>query len=118
MKTIEYLARALALLWAGFWTFFFIAESLAWHTPLGRVTTWVAVALASVIVALMPWRREVSGGLALIVVGVLAALTYAIFGPRELSLATRVTTLLAFGVPSVTAGALFLIHHHGVTRVG
>jgi hypothetical protein len=33
MKTVEYIARALALLWAGFWMFFFIAESLAWDTP-------------------------------------------------------------------------------------
>jgi len=116
MKTVEYLARALALLWAGFWTFFFIAESLAWHTPLDRMTIWVAVGLAFVILALVAWRWEVAGGLVLIAAGVLAALAYAIWGPRELSVTIRVTTLLAFGVPPVAAGTLFLMHHHGITR--
>jgi len=45
MKTVEYFARALALLWAGFWTCFFIAESLVWHTPVYRMTIWVCVGL-------------------------------------------------------------------------
>ena len=27
------LARVLALSWAGFWMVFFVAESVAWHTP-------------------------------------------------------------------------------------
>jgi len=116
MKTVEYLARALSLLWAGFWTFFFVAESLAWRTPLGRMTIWVALGLAFVILALVAWRWEVTGGLALMAVGVLAALAYGIWGPRELSVPTRVTTLLAFGLPPVTAGVLFLMHHHGITH--
>jgi len=118
MKTMEYLARALALLWAGFWTFFFLVESLIWHTPAGRLTLWVAVGLAFVVVALMAWRWEAAGGLALMVVGALAALAYGIFGPRELSLTTRLTTLLSFGVLPVTAGALFLTHHHRITHPG
>jgi len=111
MKTVEYLARALALLWAGFWTFFFVAESLAWQTPLGRMTIWVAVGLAFVILALAAWRWEVAGGMALLAAGMLAALAYGIWGPRDLSVTTRVTTLVAFGVPPVAAGALFLMHH-------
>jgi len=118
MKTMAYLARAFALLWAGFWMFFFLAESLVWHTPLGRMTIWVAVGVAFAIIALMAWRWEVAGGLALMVVGVLAALAYGIFGPLEVSVSTRVTALLSFGIPPVTAGALFLMHHHRITRLG
>ena len=118
MKTVEYFARALALLWAGFWTCFFIAESLVWHTPVYRMTIWVCVGLMFVILALVAWRWEVAGGLMLMVAGVLAALAYAIWGPRELPLTTRVTTLLIFGVPPAAAGALFLMHHHGITHPG
>jgi hypothetical protein len=118
MKTVKYVARALALLWAGFWTFLFTAESLAWHTPLNRMTIWVALGLAFVILALIPWRWEVAGGLMLMAVGVLAAVAYGIWGPRELSVTTRVTTLLAFGVPPLAAGALSLMHHHGITHPG
>ncbi|MGD0696932.1 MAG: hypothetical protein ABSB82_19110 [Terriglobia bacterium] len=115
MKTIEYFARALALLWGGFWTLFFIAESLAWHTPMYRMAIWLCVGLVFVILALVAWRWEFTGGLMLIAGGVLAALTYGIWEPRELSLVSHVTTLLTFGVPPAAAGALFLIHHHGIT---
>jgi len=118
MKAVEYLARALALLWAGFWTVFFVAESLGWHTPLDRMTMWVAVGLAFLILALVAWRWELAGRLVLMAVGLLAALAYGIWGQRELSVTARVTTLLAFGVPPVAAGALFLMHHHGSTRPG
>jgi len=118
MKTMEYLARALALLWAGFWTLFFVAESLAWRTPLDLMAMWVALGLASVILALAAWRWEVTGGLVLMTAGVLAAVAYGIWGPRNLSVTTRVTSILAFGLPPVIAGALFLMHHHGITRPG
>jgi hypothetical protein len=116
MKMMEYLARALALLWAGFWMFFFIVESLAWGASLDRTAIWVAVGVVFVILALAAWRWEVGGGLALVAAGLAAALAYAIWGPRELSFTSRMTTLLAFGLPPVAAGALFLMHHHSVTR--
>jgi len=118
MKTLEYSARALALVWAGFWTFFFTAESLAWHTPLYEMTAWVCVGLMFLILALVAWRWEVAGGLILMAAGVIAALAYAIWGPRELSAITRAITLCVFGVPPAVAGALFLMHHHGITHPG
>lgn len=37
------LARALALLWAGFWVFFFAAESWVWHTPVLVALPWGGV---------------------------------------------------------------------------
>ena len=116
MKTVEYFARVMALLWAGFWTFFFIAESVVWHTPLYRMTNWLFLGLVFVMLALVAWRWEVAGGLMLIAAGVLAVLAYAVWAPRELSLASRVTTLVTFGVPPAGAGALFLIHHHRITH--
>jgi hypothetical protein len=104
-----------ALLGAGFWMFFFIVESPAFNSPLDQMTIWVAAGLAFVILAQAARRWEVAGGLALVAAGVVAALAYAIWGPRKLSLTTRVTTLLAFGLPPVAAGALFLMRHHSVT---
>jgi hypothetical protein len=111
MKTMRHFARALALLWAGFWTSFFLAESLAWHAPWDRMTTWLAVGLAFVILALLAWRWEVVGGLLLMAAGVLVPLAYWFWGPRALPVATRAAILLAFGVPPVAAGALFLMRH-------
>jgi hypothetical protein len=114
MKAVEFSARALALLWAGFWVFFFIAESLAWHTPIDRMAMWVGLGLLFLVAALAGWRWEVVGGALLITVGVAAAIAYAVWGPRELRFTVRMITLVVFGVPPVVAGALFLVHHHGI----
>ncbi|MCC7174792.1 MAG: hypothetical protein IT159_06315 [Bryobacterales bacterium] len=116
MKILLWSARALALFWAGFWTVFFVAESLAWHTPADRIIVWLGVGLLFVILALAGCRWQLTGGLLLIAAGVAAALAYAIRAPRELSFATRAITLAAFGVPPTVAGALFLVHHHAVTH--
>jgi len=118
MKTVRYLALTLALLWAVFWTLFFTAESLAWHTPLARMTGWVALGLAFVILALVAWRWEMVGGFVLMTVGMLAALAYGLREPHELPVTTGVATLLALSVPPVSAGALFLMHHYRITRLG
>jgi hypothetical protein len=111
MRTLEYVARTLAMLWALFWTSFFLAESLAWQTPLDRTAMWVALGLGFLALAVLAWRREVAGGVGLIAAGLLAASAYAAWAPSGLSVAVRVTTILAFGVPPVAAGALFLVHH-------
>jgi len=115
MKTLEYFARVLALLWAGFWMFFSIVESLTWHTPVHRMAMSVCVGLMFVLLALAPWRWEFPGGLMLMAAGVLAALAYAIWWPLEVPLTTRVATLLVFGLPPAVAGVLFLMHYHGLT---
>jgi len=113
MKGVTYFARALALLWAGWWTVFFIAESLATQTPLDRMGIWVAIGLVFLAAALAAWRWERPGGLVLLGVGVLAALAYGMWGPRELPVAVRLLTLLVFGAPPAIAGAIFFSHRHG-----
>jgi hypothetical protein len=35
-----FIARLLALVWAVFWLFFFVAESLAWRTPALVTAVW------------------------------------------------------------------------------
>jgi len=60
---LVFLPRGLALLWAGFWMFFFVAESWAWQTPVLAALPWVGVGLFFVLLALLPWRWERTGGL-------------------------------------------------------
>jgi hypothetical protein len=103
------LARGLALLWAGFWMFFFVAESVAWHTPVSMALPWVGVGLLFLFVALVPWRWEMTGGLLLMVVGLSAGAAHAVWWPG------RVLTTVVFGAPPVVAGILFLMHHRAVT---
>ena len=110
-----FIARLLALLWAVFWLFFFVAESLAWRTPALVAAPWVGVGLLFVILGLLPWRWEVTGGLLLVVAGLLSGVAYAIRAPAGLPLASRVISTVVFSVPPLVAGILFLRHHRAVT---
>jgi hypothetical protein len=106
-----FIARVLALLWALFWLFFFIAESLAWRTPPLVTAPWVSVGLLFVILALMPPRWEVTGGVLLVVVGMLLGVAYAIWAPPGLSPASRVITIVVLSGPPPGSGIILLRHH-------
>ena len=111
---IMILARVLALLWAGFWIFFFVVESLVWATPLLPMLMWVGVGLVFLLLALVPWRWEVTGGWILAGAGVLIAIAYVIWAPSGLNVPTRVESTIAFGAPPLLAGILFLVHHRAL----
>ena len=108
-------ARALALSWAGFWMFFFVAESAAWHTPVRVSLAWVGMGLLFVFMALVPWLWETAGGLLLMAVGVILGVAYAIWSPPRLPVATQVLTTFAFSGPPLAAGILFMMHRHALT---
>ena len=110
-----FIARVLAMLWAVFWLFFFVAESLAWRTPALVAAPWAGAGLLFVILALVPWRWELSGGLLLVVVGFLIGVAYVIWAPPELPLASRAITTVVLSGPPLVAGILFLRHHRAVT---
>jgi len=113
MKAVSVLsARALALLWAGFWTFFFVVESWSWHTPMGIALLWVSLGVFFILLALVPWRWELVGGLLLLVVGVSAGAAYLIWSSPRLPVPSRsLTTLVASG-PPIAAGLLLVMHCH------
>lgn len=102
-------ARTLALLWAGFWTFFFVAESWTWHTPLGVALPWVGLGLLFVFTGLIAWRWELTGGLLLILVGLSTGVAYTVWGP-QLPVTSRLLSIAFFSAPPVVAGILFLEH--------
>jgi hypothetical protein len=110
-----FIARMLALLWAVFWLCFFVVESLVWRTPALVAASWAGVGLLFVTLALLPWRKEGTGGLLLVVAGLLIGVAYVIWAPPGLPLASRVITTVVFSAPPLVAGILFLRHHGAVT---
>jgi len=110
-----FIARGLAVLWAVFWLFFFVAESLAWRTPALVTASWAGVGLLFLILALVPWRWELSGGLLLAVVGFLVGVAYPIWAPTGLPVLSRVITTVVLSGPPLVAGILFLRHHRALT---
>lgn len=101
-------ARALALLWAGFWMFFFVGESWAWNTPAPLALSWAGVGLLFILLALLPWRWQSTGGLLLVVAGLAIGAAYVIWGPKSLPLPGRVISTVTLSVPPLIAGILFL----------
>ncbi|MEN6537527.1 MAG: hypothetical protein ABFD60_16825 [Bryobacteraceae bacterium] len=108
---IVFIARGLAILWAVFWLFFFVAESWVWHTPALVAAPWAGAGLLFVMLALIPWRWERGGGRLLVAVGVLLGVAYAIWAPAGLSIASRAITTIVLGGPPILAGLLFLRGH-------
>lgn len=106
----ERFARALSALWAGFWLFFFLAESWAWHTPLSIAMRWIGIGVLFAVLAWVPWRWRRTGGLLLALAGLSAAVAYSIWPPPGLPAASRVLTTIAFSGPPLVAGLLFLTH--------
>jgi hypothetical protein len=101
-----YGARALVLLWAGFWVYFFVGSVMVEPTPGHVVAVGSAVLLVFAILALVPCRWEAAGGLLLVVMSWLIGAAYAI-------------TAVVFTGPPLVAGILFLLHHRIVsTRTG
>jgi uncharacterized membrane protein HdeD (DUF308 family) len=112
------LARGLALLWAGFWLFFFVAESLAWHTPIATMAPWVGAGVLFVLLAVFAWRSEVAGGVLLGAIGAVTGLAYLTWPPAGLPAVVRLVTAAVLGVPPILAGLLFLTHHHVTSTRG
>jgi hypothetical protein len=112
---LVFIARALALLWALFWLFFFIAESWAWRTPALAAAPWVGLGLLFVMLALAPLRWEMAGGILLMAAGLLIGVAYAIWAPPGLPLASRVITIAVLSAPPLGTGVFFLSHHGAVT---
>jgi hypothetical protein len=103
-------ARVVALLWALFWLFFFVAESIAWHTPALIMALWVSVGVLFVGLALLPWRREAAGGSLLVIAGLLLGAAYTIWAPPGLPVLSHALTTIAFCGPPLLTGAVFLVH--------
>ena len=114
-----YGARALVLLWAGFWIFFFVGSVIVEGAPGRVIAVGSAVLLLFVILALVPWRWEAPGGRLLVVMSLLIGVAYAIASASffrrndgsRLPLAVRAITTVVFTGPPLMAGVLFLLHH-------
>ena len=109
------IARVLALLWAGFWIWFFVAEGWAWRSPWRVMAFWSGVGLAFMILALVPWRWETSGGVLLVVASLLIGVGYTIWFTPRVPFTSRAITTLVFSGPPLIAGILLLTHSRALS---
>ena len=106
----NYAARIIAGLWAGFWIFFALSHIVGigiTAADLMIVAGFTFVFLAS---ALIPWRWEMSGGILLLVEGMIIGIFYPIMVRDNFSIQTIIFIELTLALPPVLAGFLFVIH--------
>jgi len=113
--SVDPVGCVLALSWAGFRMVFFIAESVAWHTPVSMALPWIGAGLLFVFMAVVPWRWQMTGGLLLMIIGSSGGVAYSIWSPPQLPLVSRVLTTVVFSAPPLAAGILFLMHRRALT---
>jgi peptidoglycan/LPS O-acetylase OafA/YrhL len=117
MKSLlEISARTLALLWAGFWTYFFVAESYSTGAPTRIAIAGSGTCLLLIVLAFVPWRWEKTGGFLLIAVALAVGAVYAILAPHHLTTGVKALTTALLAVPPLIAGVLFLLHRRVVPR--
>jgi hypothetical protein len=106
---IQLTARALALLWAGFWTFFCVASAIS--EPEGLVAGLMHQLPAVVFVAVvaLAWRYELIGGILLIAIAAVAFVFFRVYAQA------LVTGLVLLGPPCLS-GVLFVTHSRMAQR--
>lgn len=100
--------KVLALLWAGWWTFFAVAVVISeggnpWNVL--RFGWWLT--LIPLGIALIALRWEKVGGILLVIAGVAAAVLYPVLATA--SIGTIVFMFLAMAAPPLAAGILLLV---------
>ena len=108
-KWMRYVAGALALVWAGFWSFFGLASGIGEGLSLSRVLAHATmpglIFLASSVVA---WRTHVIGAVVLLIEGLAVLIAYPVMTYHDFPFSTIVFVLLTMAVPPLVAGFLFI----------
>jgi len=107
---MRYIARALALIWAGWWVLFGVASGIEEKLNPPGILIHSAVPglifLASVITA---WRWESVGGVILLLEGLFVCIAYPTTMGKRFPLSTIFCVLVTMALPPLIAGLLFLV---------
>ena len=109
-KWMRIVARILAILWFGFWTFFGIGSGIAeggsnfifhlFFPPL--IFAFILVAV---------WRWEKVGSIIMIIVGLIVAIAYPLTFGRRFPASTSIYMELTMALPPILIGILLILYH-------
>jgi hypothetical protein len=107
-KAVVWLARIVAGLWAGWWTFFGVASGLGERmTPAGVFLHAALPGLVFMLLAAFAWRWEAAGGSALFATGLFVAAVYRRCFPAQPPPVYHFI-LITMALPPALAGLLFV----------
>jgi len=103
------LARALSLIWAGWWVFFGVASALGERlSPFGVLMHAAVPGGIFLISAAIAWKWETTGGVLLILEGLLVCAVYPVWEHSRFPVSTILFVLLTMALPPIVAGCLFV----------
>lgn len=111
-RWMNFLARVVSGLWAGFWIFFAVASSADdFNTRDGASLGGMLIPLAFTVILLLlaftAWRWEKIGRIALPVAGLAVFIAYPIVA-KSFPASTKVFVMAALGLPPLSAGVLLI----------
>jgi len=111
VNLIRNAARALTIIWAGFWGFFALAHLFEpGPIRLDGLLIIIGFVIFFSVSALIPWKWEFIGGILLVMEGIAEAITYP-FLKSEMSFTVIMQMFFMMGLPPLVAGILFLVHN-------
>jgi hypothetical protein len=110
---MNFFARVITGLWAGFWIFFAVASSAAdfnsrGGASLGGLLIPVGFTALLILLALTAWRWIRIGRIALPVAGLAVMIAYPLVA-GDFHISTKLFVMAALGLPPLTAGLLLII---------
>ena len=104
---MRYMARAVALIWALWWTYFGFASGLGERLSVGAVFLHAALpGLVFLAVAVFAWRYEAIGGLVLVMLGLFVCIAYPLKTCERFPLGTILFVVATMGLPPLLSGVL------------
>jgi hypothetical protein len=106
----EVTARALAIVWAGFWTWFGLASGISeGQRPLGVLLHTMVPGGLFLISALIAWRWSFAGGVLLLLEGLATLVAYPLMTQGRFPVQTIAFVLATMALPPLIAGVLLLV---------
>jgi hypothetical protein len=111
-RWMNFFARVISGLWAGFWIFFVVASSADYFksrgdASLGRQLIPIAFIVILLLLAFTAWRWVKIGRIVLPLAGVAVLIAYPIMA-KNFSASAKAFVMVALGLPPLSAGALLI----------
>ena len=108
-RIFKYIARIIALVWAGWWVFFGLASGIGEGLdPIGVVIHTAVPGLIFLVLAIIAWLRQDIGGALLVLAGLVIMVIYPLMARGSLSISTILVAMALLALPPLIAGGLCL----------
>lgn len=108
-RIFKYIARIIALVWAGWWVFFGLASGIGEGLdPIGVVVHTAVPGLIFLVLAIIAWLCEDIGGALLVLAGLVIMVIYPLMARGSLSISTILVAMALLALPPLIAGGLCL----------